>query len=256
MRPARRVGIAFLILAVSIPLLGCAGVDFHSPSTIMHRSLPLVLKAFGPRARLQTLTLNDVEADYAVLTSDGIFHRRSYRCGIHFCPGGLLAAEDIPATRFQRSEALVPLGLLNTAVPDRLLSKLGISGGEAQLMLEGRTWTIRDSHRIFYHWQARYDGAGLHPSQTPADIPGASVSPSAPRLTRTAGTSTPSGSSQTTAGSTHTATHPKRATAGTATTPSTYLPPPAQEAQRLLACVKAARQDVTKLLACQKRFKP
>jgi hypothetical protein len=229
MRPGRRVCVAFLILMVSIPLVGCTGVDFYSPSTIMHKSLLLVLKAFGPRARLQRLTLDDVEADYAVITSDGTFHQRSYHCGIQNCPGSLQATQDAPATRLQRSEALVPLGLLNTAVPDRLLSRLGISGGAAQLMLEGRTWAISDSDRMFYQWQARSDGAGLHRSRTPADQPGAGGLPSAP---------------------------PSTSTAGTATIPSTSLPPPAQHPQRRLACVKAAHQDVTKLLACEKRFKP
>jgi hypothetical protein len=222
-------------LAVAISLAGCSVTGSYSLSTIMGRSLPLVLKAFGPRARVESLSLSDQDAAYAVVTGDGILHRRFYHCGIHSCPGGLQrGAPDARAAPILASEAVVPLGVLNAAVPDRMLSKLGISAGEADMTLEGPTWTIRDGHRVLYEWQARYDGAGLRLAQTPADIPGASV-PQSPH-TSTSGT-----------------------VISTPPTPTPSISSSSQAASQapgLLACVVAAGRDVTKVVACQRRFQP
>ena len=116
----------------------------------------------------------------------------------------------------------MPLGALNAAVPDRMLSKLGISAGEADMTLEGPTWTIRDGHRVLYEWQARYDGAGLRLAQTPADILGASAPQSPHTSTSATVISTPP-------------------------TPTPSISSSSQAASQvpgLLACVVAAHRDV------------
>jgi hypothetical protein len=232
--------LAVVIASVAAGGCGLVGGNSSDPPYTFQETLPKMVSDFGASARVADIdvSVGDVDAVvYAVIGTDGRVHMRDYRLGtFHRHHSGFTNNRQIvnsvrAATANDLRNAQVRLGDIPPGVVDKLFRKLGFRRFGGSAMLDGRTgtWTLSSDElsREYDKWEARYDGAGLHQTQSRASL----FPPNVPGQARTSA--------------------PQR----TGAIPNSATPSIAN-GQLLFACLRHAHQDITKVVACQRRYAP
>lgn len=217
---------------------GLAGGNSSDPPYTFQETLPKMVSDFGANARVADIdvSVGDVDAVvYQVIGTDGRVHLRDYRLGtFHRHHSGYTNNRQIvnsvrDATANDLRNAQVRLGDIRPGVVDELFKKLGFRqfGGTATLDGRTRTWTLRSDSlaRKFDEWEARYDGTGLHQTQSRASR----FPPEALGQPRTSA--------------------PQRTGAI-----SRSAAPGFANGQLLFACLRRAHHDITKVVGCERRY--
>jgi hypothetical protein len=207
----------------AVAIAGCGGGGGggggSSPS-VLSQELSAMIHNFGAGAKVVRIGLANNGADFEVMTSDGSLHRRLYACNTKSCSTTGTDEPVLKPTKAELRVASLQLSQLSASVPPELVSKVGLP--DAELVLEGHTWTITSVGGASAVWKARYDGTGLKQIAAAPASSGTTPSPSTPSTT-----GIPSSAASTLA-----------------------------KSEKLLTCIQAAQQNVTKILACQRRFQP
>jgi hypothetical protein len=197
---------------------------FHNAGSgfSFHGTLPEMVSDFGKGARVVEILASTDDVKYAVIGRDGRLHERNYNLKFSKAIGGGTAKDRKiensvrKATAAERANARVRLGDLNASVIDDLFKKVGFPHDGSSATLTGTTWLLQSGAHPFDKYVARYDGTGVHQTQSQADVFGQSGAPPQPQ--------SQSGSA-----------------------------PPVN---KLIGCIQDAHGDVTKITACQQRFGP
>jgi hypothetical protein len=209
-----------------------------SPYTLQE-TLPQMISDYGANARVVQLQDSTDDITYRVLGPDGLLHERDYELQFSRTAGGGTGKTRHISNSVSKpsasdvSGAQVRLGQISSGIVDKLFSEVRFPSNGSSATLHGGTWTLESGARPFDRYEARYDGSGLHQTQSQATV-------FAPQPTA------PSGSSAGSSGSAPSATSTPQTS-----TPSTGL---GGNTGKLLACIQHAHSDVNKIVVCQRRF--
>jgi hypothetical protein len=232
------------VLWVCLALAG-AGVGIYfsfffkggSPYSLQE-TLPKMVSAFGSDARAVQILVSSDNVSYEVIARDGLLHRRVYNLLFSRVVRGRTGkSREIndsvrKATASELSEAQLTLGQLAAGVVENLYHRVNFPSQGSSATLTGETWSIQSGVRPFDKYEARYDGTGLHQTQSKATVFGRS----------------PSGQTKTQA-----STQSNVATSSSITVTSsggvTSSAAQRKKLNRLVACIQRAKGDVSKIAA-------
>ena len=211
-----------------------------SPYTLQE-TLPEMISDYGRNARVVELQDSTDDIVYRVIASDGLLHERDYELQFSETSNGGTGMTRHTSNSVSKpsasdvSSAQVRLGQISSGIVDKLLSEVGFPSNGSSATLDGDTWTLESGARPFDKYEARYDGSGLHQTQSQATV-------FAPQPTA------PSGASPESSGS----------APGATSTPQTSAPPAGLSGKtgKLIACIQHAHTNVNKIVICQRRFGP
>ena len=208
-------------------------------------TLPGMVSSFGADARVVQILVSSDNVAYQVIARDGLLHERVYNLqSSRVVGGGTGETHKVEnavrnPTASERREARVTLGQLAPGVVDGLYRRVNFPSQGSSATLTGDTWFLQSGARAFDQYEARYDGTGLHQTQSKSTVFGsnppsqiiAHTATDSKAVTKSSITVTSSGNAQ----------------------PTALLP---KKLSRLLACVQRAQGDVSRITACQQRYAP
>lgn len=146
-----------------------------SPYTLQE-TLPQMISDYGPSARVVQLQDSTDDITYRVIGPDGLLHERDYELQFSRTAGGGTGMTRHISNSVSKpsasdvSGAQVRLGQISSGIVDKLFLEVGFPSNGSSATLHGDTWTLESGARPFDRYEARYDGTGLHQTQSQATV--------------------------------------------------------------------------------------
>jgi hypothetical protein len=167
----RLLGVLGVAGAVVGVVIGYHAWKSTSTPDTLHNTLPEMISEFGGNARVVSITVSSVGVHYEVIGSDGQVKVRDY--GIHTSESieGTAKSHEVTntqraATSAERKSAQVRLSQFDAGVVDELYGQVAFPSSSSSATFADGHWLLQSGSHPFDKYEARFDGSGLHQTQS------------------------------------------------------------------------------------------